>query len=192
VRRLDARAVLAVGVVPVEGEDQTFPAGFTIRAEKCPNRRGIEEVVRHFMGSVPAWDEWLDTLVPAEQFDTVWITGGYPGSWHGDDVANRLGDVPTLIVQDCFESPLWRRATFRLPGATFAEREGSFVNFANRMQSFSWAVRAPAGVICTGACWGGLACTRPARRCGSWRTRSHTLPPHPPACPNWESSWKRC
>ena len=33
-----------------------------------------------------------------------------------------------------------------LPGAAFAEREGSYVNHADWLQSFSWAVRPPAGV----------------------------------------------
>ena len=32
------------------------------------------------------------------------------------------------------------------PGAAFAEREGSYVNFANRLQSVPWAIRPPAGV----------------------------------------------
>ena len=35
----------------------------------------------------------------------------------------------------------------QLPSATFAEREGSYVNFANRLQSFKWAVRPPEGVM---------------------------------------------
>ncbi len=51
-----------------------------------------------------------------------------------------------LIVQDLFDSPLWRRATYQLPGASFAERAGSYVNFNDRLQSFDWAIRPPAGV----------------------------------------------
>ena len=51
-----------------------------------------------------------------------------------------------LIVQDMFASPLWRAATYQLPGAAFAERAGSYVNFADRLQSFTWAIRPPAGV----------------------------------------------
>jgi NADH-quinone oxidoreductase subunit G len=44
-----------------------------------------------------------------------------------------------------FSSPLSDRATYRLPGGAFAEREGSYVNHAHRLQSFAWAVRPPAG-----------------------------------------------
>ena len=32
------------------------------------------------------------------------------------------------------------------PAAAFAEREGSYVNYNDRLQSFNWAVRPPAGV----------------------------------------------
>jgi NADH-quinone oxidoreductase subunit G len=58
--------------------------------------------------------------------------------------------VKLLIVQDCFASPLWERADYQLPGATFAEREGSYVNATDRLQSFGWAVRPPAGVMVEG------------------------------------------
>jgi predicted molibdopterin-dependent oxidoreductase YjgC len=43
-----------------------------------------------------------------------------------------------------------QRATIQLPAATYPEREGSFVNFNNRLQSFKWAIRAPAGVMVEG------------------------------------------
>ncbi len=68
---------LALGPVPVVGEDDTYPKDrrasgaydkvsgpeahqpvkFTIRAEKCPNRRGVEEVLRHFQGQIISFDE---------------------------------------------------------------------------------------------------------------------------------------
>jgi NADH dehydrogenase/NADH:ubiquinone oxidoreductase subunit G len=58
--------------------------------------------------------------------------------------------VKTVIMQDCFGSPLWERADYQIPGATFAEREGSYVNFNDRLQSFQWAIRPPAGVLTEG------------------------------------------
>ncbi|MGE3778745.1 MAG: hypothetical protein AB7F89_16295, partial [Pirellulaceae bacterium] len=122
---------------------------FTIHAEKCPNRRGVEEVVRHFMGDVVGWQDWLKR-VPSESFDAVWITGGYPEAWPEEQAASVLGDVPLRIVQDCFDSTLWQLATWRLPGATFAEREGSFVNQGQWLQSFPWAIRSPAGATVEG------------------------------------------
>jgi predicted molibdopterin-dependent oxidoreductase YjgC len=51
-----------------------------------------------------------------------------------------------VIVQDCFRSPLWERADYQAPGATFAEREGSYVNAGGRLQSFRWSIRPPTGI----------------------------------------------
>jgi NADH-quinone oxidoreductase subunit G len=49
-------------------------------------------------------------------------------------------------VQDLFDSPLMRLASWRLPAAGFAERNGTWVNVAHRAQSFRQAIRPPAGV----------------------------------------------
>ncbi len=144
VRRYDPDALLSLGPVPIVGEDERFASGFTIRAEKSPNRRGVEAVLREFTGAVTTFDELLDQ-VSVEGIKAVWVAGGYREPWVDDVTAEQLAAVETLIVQDMFDSPLWRRATFQLPGASFAERSGSYVNFADRLQSFEWAIRPPAG-----------------------------------------------
>lgn len=149
VRSLDPQAVLAVGPIPVEGKDEKFPTGFTIRAEKCPNRKGVEAVVSRLGGGLLNWGDFLGQ-VEAGGFGGVWVTGGYRESWHDADVAEKFSGVKLLVVQDCFASPLWDRADYQLPGATFAEREGSYVNATDRLQSFDWAIRPPAGVMVEG------------------------------------------
>jgi len=144
-QRYDPQARLALGPVPVVGEDEKFP-GLTIRAEKCPNRRGVEAVLRRLAGSVTTFDELLDQL-DAEPAAAVWVSGGYPRPWIDDTAAERLAaSAGLLIVQDLFDSPLWQRAAWQLPGGSFAERAGSYVNRADRLQSFDWAIRPPAGV----------------------------------------------
>jgi NADH-quinone oxidoreductase subunit G len=145
VRSLDAEAPIALGPVPVQGGDETFKSGFTIRAEKCPNRRGVEEVVRHFSGSVTTLGDVL-LAVEAGNVRALWVSGGYKQDWIDDQTAGRLAAAECLVVQDLFASPLWERATYRLPGAAFAERAGSYVNHADRLQSFAWAIRPPARV----------------------------------------------
>jgi NADH-quinone oxidoreductase subunit G len=145
VRQLDPAAVLAVGPVPVVGEDETYAGGFTIRAEKCPNRRGVEAVATRIGGELVRWESFLEQL-GQQAFDGVWVTGGYPSAWHDEQVAEQFADLELLVVQDAFASPLWDRADFQLPGASFAEREGSFVNATDRLQSFGWGIRPPAGV----------------------------------------------
>jgi NADH-quinone oxidoreductase subunit G len=150
IKSLDANAVLAVGPVPVIGQDERFPNGFVIHAEKAPNRRGVEAVVSRMGGGLLNWADFLGRL-DSETFGAVWITGGYKKTdWHDAATATKFSNVKTLIVQDCFETPLWNQATYQLPGGTFAERDGSYVNYQERLQSFKWAVRPPAGVMVEG------------------------------------------
>ena len=144
-RSIDPEAFLAVGHVPQAGTDETFPGGFTIRAEKCPNRLGVEAVVALFDPAVRTWDALLEH-VRGGRADAAWITGGYPAAWIDDDTAAAFADLACLAVQDLFDSPLARLATWRLPAAGFAERAGTWVNVAHRAQCFEQAVRPPAGV----------------------------------------------
>jgi NADH-quinone oxidoreductase subunit G len=131
--------------VPVVGQDGTFKNGFTIHAEKCPNRRGVEEVVRHFMGHVATLDELLPSIAAGE-IKGLWVSGGYKQDWIDAATAEQLAAVDCLVVQDLFSSTLAGLATYQLPGAAFPEREGSYVNHADRLQSVAWAIRPPAGV----------------------------------------------
>jgi NADH-quinone oxidoreductase subunit G len=149
IRGIDAGAVLSIGPVPVLGQDETFKNGFTIRAEKAPNRRGVEEIVKHFGGHVK-FDDFLAVLDQGE-IRAAWVTGGYPTAWHDVDLTQRFAPLDVLIVQDMFDSPLWHQATYQVPGGSFAERDGSYVNHADRLQRARWAVRPPAGAWVEGA-----------------------------------------
>ncbi len=149
VRSIDSKAVLAVGPIPTEGKDERFATGFTIRAEKCPNRKGVEAIASALGGGLLNWGDFL-AQVEAGQFGGVWVSGGYHTPWNDADVAAKFANVKLLVVQDCFASPLFERADYQLPGATFAERAGSYVNANDRLQSFGWAIRPPAGVMTEG------------------------------------------
>ena len=148
-RAIDPQALVGLGPIPAQGEDRAFPGGFTIRGEKCPNRRGVEAIASRLAGELVSWPAFLDR-VAGGAFAAVWVSGGYTSEWNDEAAAARLAPVPLLIVQDSFSSPLLQRATYQLPAAAFAEREGSYVNCADRLQSFRWAVRPPAGVMVEG------------------------------------------
>src|SRR5207249_3282688 len=67
---------------------------FTIRAEKCPNRRGVEEILKHFQGDVLGIDRLMDGLAGV---DALYLTAAYPprlGAWLGEEAATSLGEVP--------------------------------------------------------------------------------------------------
>ncbi|NQT41472.1 MAG: molybdopterin-dependent oxidoreductase [Planctomycetes bacterium] len=144
-RQLDPEARLALGPVPVIGTDETFPGGFTIAAEKCPNRRGVEAVLEHFTGSVTTLEGLLDELENSTM-GSIWVSAGYKSDWIDEPTAARLAKADLLVVQDMFASPLSERAGYVLPGAAFAERDGSYVNRHDRLQSAARAIRPPGGV----------------------------------------------
>jgi NADH-quinone oxidoreductase subunit G len=154
---LSGEVRLARGPVPVVGADDTFPKDrrgrplqpvkFTIRAEKCPNRRGVEEVLRHFQGEVIDFGDVLRSA-GAGQVKTLFLTAGYSpraGAVLTPELAEALRSVPLVVVQDLFASPVSAAARFVLPAVSFAEKEGTFVNHAGLAQAIRWAVRPPRG-----------------------------------------------
>ncbi len=145
VRTIDRNAALALGPVPAVAEDERFPGGFTIAAEKCPNRRGVEEVIAHFNGRVTTLEE-LAHDIDRGAAAGLWVSGGYKTAWIDPPFAARLARAQLLVVQDLFPSPLSERATYVLPGAAFPERDGSYVNRHDHLQSVGWAIRPPVGV----------------------------------------------
>ena len=129
-----------------EGPQGPQPSGtvkFTIRAEKCPNRRGIEKILEHFQGEVLAFDKALAAAAHG-QLQALYLTAGYPprlGSWLTAEQIEGLKKVPLLVVQDLFASPVSAVARYVLPAASFAEKDGCFVNHADLAQAIHWAVR---------------------------------------------------
>jgi len=152
---LSGEVRLFLGPVPVRGEDDTYPKDrhgrpvqpvkFTIRAEKCPNRRGVEEVLRHFQGEVRRWDGVLDEA-GLGRLKACFLAAGYPprdGGWISEEQADVFQNVPFLVLHDLFDSPLERYACVVLPAVTFAERDGTFVNHAGLAQAIHRAVPPP-------------------------------------------------
>ena len=114
VREVDPEAVLAMGPVPYEGEDQHFPVGpksngtpsrvngksaarFTILREKCPNRRGIERIIESAGGESQDYSGFREAA-ESGRFSAAWIVGGYPTPWIDAKLSVRL----TVICIGCF------------------------------------------------------------------------------------------
>ncbi len=152
--KVSPKAKLAMGPVRVVGEDDKYPkdirgnaveqSKFTIRAEKAPNRRGVELVVKNF---TPTPLTFGDVLVQAAsgEIDALYLVGGDPEGWITDEQAAALASVPLLIVQDLLHSPITSCASFLLSGGSFAERDGTFVNHAGLAQEIHRSVRGPDG-----------------------------------------------
>jgi NADH-quinone oxidoreductase subunit G len=145
---------LALGPVAVIGEDDTYPKDrrgrpaqpvkFTIHAEKAPNRRGVEEVLKHFEGKVNSFTD-ICRSAGEGKVKTAFVTVSAPPERRGvsDQDAAALAKVETLIVQEFFPSSLTNAAKYVLPATAFAEKEGTYVNHAGLAQSLKRASHAP-------------------------------------------------
>jgi NADH-quinone oxidoreductase subunit G len=151
---------LYLGPVPVIGADETYPKDrrgrptepvkFTIRAEKCPNRQGVEMILKHFQGDVQPFERAIEAAGRGG-LSAIWIAagypqgGGYPGpsSWLSDEQAASLRRAALIVVQDLLPSAVSAKADYVLPSAAWAEKEGTFVNHAGLAQPIKKACHAP-------------------------------------------------
>jgi len=151
-KSLSPQVRLAIGPVPVDGEDDRYPKGvdgrplantlFTIRAEKCPNRAGVAAILQHFEGKVVTFDE-IKTDLTGGRIEALYAVGGYRLPWLADSDRSWLSALKLLIVQDILPSPASGLAQYLLPGGSFAEKDGTFVNHAGLAQEIHRAVRCP-------------------------------------------------
>ena len=143
---------LVLGPVPTVGDDDHYPKNvkgehvppvkFTIRAEKCPNRLGVEAVLTKFQGEVILFADVVNS-----DLDVMWFAGGYPNpEWVNAAIPNDWKAPKFLVVQDLFASKLTANATLILPATSAFEKDGTFVNHAGLAQSFTRAVKPGAEV----------------------------------------------
>jgi NADH-quinone oxidoreductase subunit G len=147
---LSPESVLAIGPVPSKGQDLTFkpdqtqgrtgdtsfvvPRPFTIHAEKCPNRKGVEAVLTHFQGSVIPF-EALASRAGSGEFAALYFTSDAIDPFESEDEAKALrAGAKFLVVQDTLVTPLAQLADVVLAGGTFAEKAGCYVNADGRLQ----------------------------------------------------------
>jgi len=147
IKSISPKSKLVLGPVPVIGEDDHYPktrgsvapqVKFTIRNEKCPNKKGIEQIIKHFEGDVILVSDYLSENTP----EALFIAAGYQGeevSWFDNNLLGLFKKVKLLITQDLFPSALTDVSKYIIPSAAFSEKEGTFVNFAGLAQELHWA-----------------------------------------------------
>ena len=149
-KSIDADVRLALGKVPVVGEDDVYPKTsngdgdpkFVIRAEKCPNRRGVEAVIRSWDAEVLDFDTVL-SQVASGAVRSVLITGGYPQVWLSAEEIESFSNLELFVLVDILKSEAAGKVDYLLPGAAWAEKPGSYVNHAGVLQTTDRAVRPP-------------------------------------------------
>ena len=137
---IDAQAELAVGPIPVLGQDKIFPGGFTMYAEKAPNARGVRRVLEALAKGRKVHDAAsFESAAKSKAIAAAVVTGNYPSDWVMPSLHSALSNVK-LIVIDTLPSTLADIAQVVLPGATWTEKSGTFENAKNRLQSFDRAI----------------------------------------------------
>jgi len=147
---IDPECLLAVGPVPVQGEDKVFPPGagpddknyFVKRAEKAPNARGVRRVLEAMSAGRPVHD--FDAFTKAladDEVACVLVTGNYPSMWHTDALLEALPREGRFVALcDTLAGRLNDLADVVLPASTWAEKAGSFENADGRLQAFEQAI----------------------------------------------------
>lgn len=159
-RAIDPEAILAVGPIPTRGEDKVLPKGskesdpkaFRIYAEKCPNSRGVRRVLEAVASAgssnkkVLSYDQLVATLKKDGEVSALILTGNYPdGTWPGEDLLAAISRTNSdskrfTVLIDTLHSRLVDEADVILPGATFAEKAGTFQNARGMIQAFEAAI----------------------------------------------------
>jgi NADH-quinone oxidoreductase subunit G len=87
----------------------------------------------------------------------VFLAGGYrEPEWLDGPAAAKFDGVPLLVVQDLFATKAAANAKFLLPSASFAEKDGTFVNHAGLAQVIRRAARSPQEARAEGQVFGDL------------------------------------
>jgi NADH-quinone oxidoreductase subunit G len=121
-----------------EGEDVVYKSGFTIRADKSPNRRGA--------GMVLGGDEELWSALRRGTIRTLLLLGGDLRTTLSEEQKKLLAGLEMLIVWDIAAGAWSGAADLVLPMAWYAEQDGTFVNAQGRLQRIHRALTPPAGV----------------------------------------------
>ncbi len=107
-------------------------------SKKFARAWGVDELPTNIGLTIP---EML-TAIEEEKLKALWIMGENPVVSDPDagHVVKALEKVDFLVVQDIFLTPTARLADVVLPGASFAEKDGTFVNTERRVTRVRKAV----------------------------------------------------
>lgn len=164
-KSLSSDARLAIGRVPVVGEDDRYPKSmsgqtngtrFTIHAEKCPNRAGVQAITQAMHGTAIDFDSALHEI-RSGRVKALILTGGYPGPWLSPTETEAIAIPELVVLIDSLKSAATANADYVFPGAAFAEKDGSYVNHAGLLQSTERAVRPPGNARAEGRTFWELA-----------------------------------
>ncbi|MER3416477.1 MAG: ferredoxin [Gemmataceae bacterium] len=149
--RLADECAVVPGPSPVSGTDDAYPKGpggsapptgaerFVIRAEKCPNGTGLRWLMQR-LRRLENFQASLSSLGSLEGASLI-VFGGYLTPWLDSSMLKSLREADYLAVFELFPNELTESADLLVPAATFAEKEGTFINYKGLAQAITRAIR---------------------------------------------------
>jgi NADH-quinone oxidoreductase subunit G len=128
---VDVLNTLQVGVLagPVTKDEEFLK--FKIEADKNPNRAGAKLL---FGEQAEANTKKIIDGINAGKIKTLYIAGCIPHYSAPEELVKALSKLEYLVVQDMLPNALTEKAHVVLPGSSFAEKDGVFINSQNRAQ----------------------------------------------------------
>jgi NADH-quinone oxidoreductase subunit G len=123
-------------LVEPDGQERKFPK-FKIEADRNPNRVGAKMVLGD---GIEAATARILEKAHAGQLLAVYVIASMPHFEPTVALLDALNKVPLWVVQDLQDGPLSEKAQIVLPGSSFAEKDGVFVNGQHRAQVVRRAV----------------------------------------------------
>jgi NADH-quinone oxidoreductase subunit G len=139
---MDALKAGPIGFLTLtRGQTQKFPGGFVIEADKTPNRAYAAKLFGE-----AAVAGGIASVVQELQAGTVQgllLMNGIPDAPLPADLVDAAKKAQFLAVSDILQNPLTEFAHVVIPGTTWAEKDGSFMNIDGRVQRIRKAVEPP-------------------------------------------------
>jgi NADH-quinone oxidoreductase subunit G len=138
----DALKAVQVGFLTLtRGQTQVFPGGFRIEADKTPNRAYAERL----FGAEAVAAGWMPAAqaVLRGEANALLVLNGIPDVPPPPELVDAAKKAEFVAVCDILKNPIGEFAHVILPAATWAEKDGTFMNVDGRLQRIRRAVEPP-------------------------------------------------
>ncbi len=123
---------LTAGWLPPPGRAERFPKGFTISAEKAPNRRGAEAILGADLFG--AAQRRVQEALQSGQVSLAVVFAGFPHADPPMEWRTALRGARARIAFSLFDGFWSAGAAYLFPAASPFEKEGTWVNEDGRLQ----------------------------------------------------------
>ena len=139
---MDALKGGPLGVLTLtRGQAQKFPSGFTIEADKTPNRAYAAKLFGE--ETIASGIQNVVQELQAGTIEGLLVMNGIPDLILPADLVDAAKKAPFLAVSDLLQGPLSEAAHVVIPGTAWAEKDGTFMNVDGRLQRIRKAVEPP-------------------------------------------------